>query len=378
MAAPVRPTQAIRFGDFEADLQAGQLRKHGVRIKLQEQPFQILAMMLERPRGVVTREELRQRLWPADTFVDFDHGLNNAINRLREALNDSADAPRFIETLPRRGYRFIGEVESKPVSGSQPGTARELAAALPQESAGRHSPSPRRIAWVASVGAGLVLAAGLAWGLVAGRPWPFRSNAAMKIHSVAVLPLDNLSGDLSQEYFADEITDALTTSLAEMRGIRVISRTSAMHYKRTKKLLPEIAKELGVDAVVEGSASRAGGVVHVNAQLIYVPGDSHIWAHSYEGASSGLAAIESEIANDIARKIGTTARLESSKDLSGAVSVPCGGSSSARRRVQPCRSSRESGGRDQKSRGVGSIEHVYPLQSWHQFVLSGKIRAVAC
>src|SRR5215472_8832975 len=112
MAAPVRPTQTIRFGDFEADLQAGQLRKHGFRIKLQEQPFQILAMMLERSGGVVTREELRQRLWPADTFVDFDHGLNNAINRLREALNDSADAPRFIETLPRRGYRFIAEVSS--------------------------------------------------------------------------------------------------------------------------------------------------------------------------------------------------------------------------------------------------------------------------
>src|SRR6516225_3530947 len=178
MAAPVRPTQAIRFGDFEADLQAGQLRKHGVRIKLQEQPFQILAMMLERPRGVVTREELRQRLWPADTFVDFDHGLNNAINRLLEALNDSADAPRFIETLPRRGYRFIGEVESKPASGSQPGTSHELAAALlPQESvASRRSPSPRRIAWIASVGAGLALAAGLAWGLVARGPWPFRNN----------------------------------------------------------------------------------------------------------------------------------------------------------------------------------------------------------
>jgi len=322
MAAPVRPTQTIRFGDFEADLQAGQLRKHGFRIKLQEQPFQVLAMLLERSGGVVTREALRQRLWPADTFVDFDHGLNNAINRLREALNDSADAPRFIETLPRRGYRFIGEVEPKPVSGSQPVTARELAAALPpQESvAGRHSPSTRRIAWVASVGAGLALA-GLAWGLVARRPWLFRSNAAMKIHSVAVLPLDNLSGDPSQEYFADEITDALTTSLAQIHGLRVISRTSALHYRGTRKLLPEIAKELGVDAVVEGSASRENGVIHVNAQLIYVPGDSHIWAHSYEGAGSSLATLESKIANDLALKIGATTPLESGKDLSKAVRV---------------------------------------------------------
>src|SRR6516225_11072865 len=128
MAAPVRPTQAIRFGDFEADLQAGQLRKQGFRIKLQEQPFQILAMMLERPGGVVTREELRQRLWPADTFVDFDHGLNNAINRLREALNDAADGPRFIETLPRRGYRFIAEVRSDapaPIEKSPQGSPAE-------------------------------------------------------------------------------------------------------------------------------------------------------------------------------------------------------------------------------------------------------------
>src|SRR5215469_6717235 len=110
MAAPVRPPQAIRFGDFEVDLQSGQLRKHGLRIKLQDQPFQILAMMLERPGEVVTREELRERLWPSDTFVDFDHGLNNAVNRLREALNDSVEEPRFIETLPRRGYLFIAKV----------------------------------------------------------------------------------------------------------------------------------------------------------------------------------------------------------------------------------------------------------------------------
>jgi TolB-like protein len=136
-----------------------------------------------------------------------------------------------------------------------------------------------------------------------------------------VLPLDNLSGDPSQEYFADGITDALTTELAQIRGVRVISRTSAMHYKGTKKALPEIAKELGVDAVVEGSASRTSGAIHVNAQLIYVPRDSHIWAHSYEGAASGLAAMENEIANEIARKIGTTTSLESSNRPSRAVSV---------------------------------------------------------
>src|SRR6516162_7404063 len=331
MAAPVRPTQAIRFGDFEADLQAGQLRKHGVRIKLQEQPFQILAMMLERPRGVVTREELRQKLWPGDTFVDFDHGLNNAINRLREALNDSADTPRFIETLPRRGYRFVAEVKSEPpapIEESSQFTFTELSNApsvgaleSPLVVTPPLRPPRRRLRrlWIAAASMGV--AAAVILGLNFQRARSFRSRAAMKIQSVAVLPLDNLSGDSSQEYFADEITDALTTSLAQMRGIRVISRTSAMHYKGTKKVLPEIAKELGVDAVIEGSTSRSGGVIHVNAQLIYVPGDSHIWAHSYEAAASGLAAMESEIANDVTGRIGATTPLDSSNTPSRAVSV---------------------------------------------------------
>ena len=331
MAAPVRPAQAIRFGDFEADLQTGQLRKHGFRIKLQEQPFQILAMMLERSGGVVTREELRQRLWPADTFVDFDHGLNNAINRLREALNDSADTPRFIETLPRRGYRFIAEMTSDaPAQSEKSPQVSPTEWRTTPSVGGPESPSvvtsplplPRRHLrrfWLATAGIGI--AAAVILGLYLERTWPFRSSAAMKIQSVAVLPLDNLSGDPSQDYFADGMTDALTTYLAQMRGIRVISRTSAMHYKGTRKVLPEIAKELGVDAVIEGSTSRSSGVVHVNAQLIYVPGDSHIWAHSYEGAASGLAGMESEIANDLARKMGATTPLDSSNTLSKTVSV---------------------------------------------------------
>jgi TolB-like protein/DNA-binding winged helix-turn-helix (wHTH) protein/tetratricopeptide (TPR) repeat protein len=320
-----------RFAPYEVDFRAGELFKNGRKIRLQDQPFQILAMLLEQPGGVVTREELRQRLWPTDTFVDFDHGLNNAINKLRDALNDSADAPRFIETLPRRGYRFIAEVNGH-VSAASRATALadsmeagEIASAVgPEETApAKPSPAPslRRVGkfWLAA--ASMCVAAAVIFGLYVGRARLFGANAAMRIQSVAVLPLDNLSGDASQEYFADGITDALTTSLAQMRGIRVISRTSAMHYKGTKKALPEIAKELGVDAVVEGSASRSSGVIHVNAQLIYVPGDSHIWAHSYEGATSDLAAMESEIASEIARKIGTTTPLESSNRPTRAVSV---------------------------------------------------------
>jgi TolB-like protein/tetratricopeptide (TPR) repeat protein len=288
-------------------------------------------MLLEKPGEVVTREEVRKRLWLDDTFVDFDHGLNNAINRLREALNDSADAPRFIETLPRRGYRFIAEVRNDtpaPMQEAPQATSTEWSTAssvgTPERPALVAAPLPlakRQLkkGWFAAAGIGIAAAVILA--LYLERARPFGSSAAMKIQSVAVLPLDNLSGDPSQEYFADGITDALTTYLAQMRGIRVISRTSAMHYKGTKKVLPEIAKELGVDTVVEGSASRSSGVVHVNAQLIYVPGDSHIWAHSYEGSASGLATMESEIANDLARKIGVGTPLESSQGLSRAVTV---------------------------------------------------------
>ncbi len=331
MPNPSESVRKVWFASYEVDFRAGELLKNGRRIRLQDQPFQILAMLLEQPGGVVTREELRQRLWPTDTFVDFDHGLNNAINKLRDALNDSADGPRFIETLPRRGYRFIAEVNGQASTASRAAVlansieAGEIARAVRPEETATAKPSPapslHRVGkfWLAAASMGVAAAAIL--GLYLGRARPFGANAAMKIQSVAVLPLDNLSGDPTQEYFSDGMTDALTTYLAQMRGIRVISRTSAMHYKGTKKALPEIAKELGVDAVVEGSASRSSGVIHVNAQLIYVPGDSHIWAHSYEGATSGLPAMESEIANDLARKIGAAMPLESRNRFSRAVTV---------------------------------------------------------
>jgi TolB-like protein/DNA-binding winged helix-turn-helix (wHTH) protein/Tfp pilus assembly protein PilF len=319
------------FGSFEVDFRAGELLKNGRRIRLQDQPLQVLGMLLEQPGEVVTREDLRQKLWPTDTFVDFDHGLNNAINRLREALNDSADAPRFIETLPRRGYRFIAEVNGDANTVPEAAALKdsiqavEIASVVGAQGAAAAKPSPVpshsqvEKFWLTTAAVGI--AAALVLWLYLGRQRFLHANAAVKIQSVAVLPLDNLSGDPSQEYFADGMTDALTTYLAQMRGIRVISRTSAMHYKGTKKALPGIARELGVDAVVEGSASLSNGVVRVNAQLIYTPGDSHIWARSYEGATSNLSAMESEIANDIARKIGVETLSRSSNHLSRAAAV---------------------------------------------------------
>jgi TolB-like protein/DNA-binding winged helix-turn-helix (wHTH) protein len=278
---------AVRFGTFEVDVRAGELRKHGTRIKLQDQPLQILAMLLERPGEVVTREELRQKLWPADTFVDFDHGLNNAINRLRDALGDAADTPRFIETLPRRGYRFLAPVEAEPVATLE----------------------PRKPQWQSAVWGGaiavLAITAAVVLGLnpngmrgrVFGRPTPAR------LRSLAVLPLENLAGDPSQEYFADGMTDALTTELAQIGSIQVISRTSAIHYKGSKESLREIARELNVDGVVEGTVQRSGNRVSITSQLIDAKTDRHLWAKSYEMALGDILSVESRVARDIAQEM---------------------------------------------------------------------------
>src|SRR6266576_521313 len=192
--SPSPGPQVVRFGVFEVNRQAGELRKQGAKIKLQEQPFQILQMLLEHPGEVVTRDELQKRIWPTDTFVDFEQGLYNAIKRLREALGDSPETPRYIETLPRRGYRFCGSLATSP----------------------------------------------------------------SHIESIAVLPLENLSRDPEQDYFAEGMTEALITTLARIGALRVISRTTAMRYKKTEKTLPQIARELNVEAIGEGAVLRSG------------------------------------------------------------------------------------------------------------------------
>ena len=289
MASSARPAHVYNFEGLEVDLRAGELRKNGERVKLQEQPLQILAMLLERPGEVVTREEIQKKLWPTDTFVEFDHSINAAIQRLRQALGDSADNPRFVETLARRGYRFIPPVETV-------GAVREL---------------PLRRRWMIAVaGAGLVaiVVALLALNVTGLRDRVLRGVGAVhepppQIQSIAVLPLENLSRDSEQEYFAEGMTEALITDLGKVSALRVISRTSVMHYKGTAKTLPEIARELNVDAVVEGAVMRSGDRVRITAQLIQAATEKHLWAETYERDLRDVLALQGEVARDITNEI---------------------------------------------------------------------------
>ena len=236
MAEEPRSPQVVRFGVFEVDLRAGELRKQGLKIKLQEQPLQVLALLLERRGQVVTREELKQKLWTADTIVSFDHSLNTAINKLREVLGDSAESPRFVETLPRRGYRFIYPVERGDVA------------------------------------------------------------------SIAVLPLKNLSGDPTQDYFADGMTDSLITELGKISTLRVLSYRSVLGYRQTTKPLPEIARELKVDALLEGAVLHSGNRVRITANLVQAMPERHLWAESFEFDQGNVLAVQGEVARDVARQ----------------------------------------------------------------------------
>jgi TolB-like protein/DNA-binding winged helix-turn-helix (wHTH) protein/Flp pilus assembly protein TadD len=286
----------IRFGIFELDLRAGELRRNGARVKLQEQPLQILEALLENPGRVVTREDLRKRIWPADTFVDFDRGLYSALARLREALSDSAESPRYIETVPRRGYRFIAPVEAVTASPVEDASA----AGVPRSAARRYV-----VPALASLAFGTCLILAL---LLSGRiPWNWRwKHAAAPIRSLAVLPLENLSGDTAQEYFADGMTDELITALAQLGNVQVISRSSVMRFKGTKTPLPQIAQELHVDAIVEGSVMRSGQHVRITAQLLDASADRHLWAHSYERDLRDVVVLQAEVASAIVREINGT------------------------------------------------------------------------
>jgi TolB-like protein/Tfp pilus assembly protein PilF len=234
-----RQSRVVKFGLFEVNLEGAELRKSGMRQKLVGQPFEVLRVLLERPLQLVTREELQQRIWPKDTFVDYDLALKKAVNRIREVLGDSAESPRFIETIPRHGYRFIATIE----------------------------------------------------------------HSAPRFPSLAVLPLENLSHDPEQEYFSEGLTEALTTTLAKIGDLRVVSRTSAMLYKGARKPLREIARELEVGMVVEGTVLRVGRRVRITAQLIDAKAEAHLWAESYERDLRNVLALQADVARAIAREV---------------------------------------------------------------------------
>jgi len=287
----------LRFGVFVADAQAGELTNQGKRIRLQEQPFQLLLMLLQKPGEMVTREELRTKLWPR-IIVDFDHGLNKAISKIREALEDSSQNPRFVETVARRGYRFLGDVAIVDEKRTEPS-----ASDLTTTSASAILLAPplvqgaRNFVWrLLGVGFAVAFATAASWAL-----YQKIYSSPKTISSLAVLPMENLTGDASQDYLADGMTDELTTRLAQISTLRVISRTSAMTY--VHRPLSEIASALNVDAVIEGSVSRTGERVHVNAQLIDARSDRYIWAESYDENMRDALSLQSNVAGTIAEQI---------------------------------------------------------------------------
>jgi TolB-like protein/thioredoxin-like negative regulator of GroEL len=248
--------QMVCFDDFEVDLRSRELRKSGVRVRLQEQPFQILTMLLARPGDIVTRDEIRDRLWPDGTFVDFEHSVNAAIKRLRAALGDAAENPRFVETLHRRGYRFVARVGGPDLAGPVP-AARPTASVT--------DPRPRLV----------------------------------------VLPFTNLSGADTQDYFSDGLTEEMIMQLGRRcaNRIGVLARTSSMLYKNVGRGAGDIGEALRADYLVEGSVRRDGDRVRITAQLIETKGETHIWADSFDRHLADCLAVQTEVAAEIAHAL---------------------------------------------------------------------------
>ena len=282
-------------GRPRVDVSRYELSLNGKRVKLERQPMDLLILFVQRKGELVTREEIIDKLWGKNVFVDVDSSINSAVRKIRTVLGDDPADPRYLETVVGKGYRFVGEVE---VVGLERGTIPSSAPVPPLAAAKR-----MQHGLLAGGTLVVVLVAG-AWGWVRWRQ--SIAAAAGPIHSIAVLPLANLSGDPSQEYFADGMTDELTTDLAKISALRVVSRTSAMRYRDAHEPVQQIAQELKVDALIEGSISRSGNRVRITAQLIDVRSDRHLWAESYERDLSDVLDVQSAVALEIAHQVRAT------------------------------------------------------------------------
>jgi TolB-like protein/DNA-binding winged helix-turn-helix (wHTH) protein len=313
------PAEVVKFDEFELDCNRYQLLRAGHRIRLEKLPMELLILLLEKEGNLVRREEIIDRLWGKDVFLDTEHGINTAIRKIRSALRDDPEKPRFVQTVTGKGYRFVAPINlvaQERGNGSHNGT--EL---VPPETTQTQpdgpvsSPLPQshdrggglRKAALVVVGAIGIVAILVGLNVRGVRQRLLAHAGEPRIHSIAVLPLENLGGDPSQEYFADGMTDELITMLARNSGLRVISRTSAMQYQKVHRPLPDIARELGVDGILEGSVGRTANRVHINVQLIFAPTDTHVWAESYDRDLSDVISLQNELARTIARQVGVTA-----------------------------------------------------------------------
>ena len=301
------PAAAIKFDEFSLDCDRYELLRAGRPIKLEKLPMELLILLVEKDGDLVTRQEIVGRLWGSDVFLDTEHGINTAIRKVRTVLRDDPEQPRFVQTVSGKGYRFIAATSTNG-NGTEPAIVAETSVS-PKPEASASKPLSRSISrlWLSSL---ILLAViGIAAILIGINVGGVRNHwstqpVTPRIKSIAVLPLENLSGDPAQDYYADGMTDEIITMLAKNAELRVISRTSVMQYKKARRPLRDIARELGVDAILEGSVGRSEGRVHVNAQLIYAPSDTHIWAESYDRDLQDVGSLQNELARTIARQVG--------------------------------------------------------------------------
>ncbi len=329
------PPSVFEFAGYRVDCGRFELLRDGRSLRLERKPLELLILLATSEGRLVTRAQIAQHLWSSEVFVDTEHGINTAIRKIRSVLRDDAESPQFIQTVPAMGYRFIAPLQcispppsngtnlslaptlenpSPPepapplpvspadIENTKSGSTEQLAPAPPPQKTSGH-PS-RRLVAIGSLIALVLIAIVGSWIRLDWTEPFFHPGARLQISSLAVIPLENLSGDPGQDYFADGMTDELITMLAKNSTLRIISRTSVMQYKGVHRPVRDIARELGVDGILEGSVARSGNVVHLTLQLIHAPTDTHLWAESYDRETSDSVSLPIEAARTIATRLG--------------------------------------------------------------------------